>query len=248
MPCAEVSIALAGFSACEETSDGARVATHCLYPSFETVFVYVAKVGNGYHVHDGRGAYESARLHGRDATVAINAISHEAAHFQIQYADDRALVANVDSSEWLESAILSVANASALAARRAVGRAVAAAEKALVDRIEEALAITFGSEKYKKDFVARGRSGKEHQFDFAVRNGGDFSLLVNGVAPHHSSIAAKYVAFADTEVDADLKFAVCDRQLETGDTALLQQVASIVPLGSLPNGARRALGYATPRI
>jgi hypothetical protein len=128
-----------------------------------------------------------------------------------------------------------------------VARTAAAAEMALVDRIEEALAIAFGSEKYKKNFVARGKSGKEHQFDFAIRNGADFSLFVNGVAPHHSSIAAKYVAFADTEIDSDFKFAVCDRPLETDDAALLQQVASIVPLASLPHGARRALSYADPR-
>jgi hypothetical protein len=101
MPCAEVSVALSGFSACEETSDGARVATHCLYPSFEPVLVYIIKVGNGYRIHDGRGAYESARLHGRDALVAVNAIAHEAAHFHVQYADDRAIIAIVDSSYWI---------------------------------------------------------------------------------------------------------------------------------------------------
>jgi hypothetical protein len=120
MPCAEVSVALSTFSACEETPEGARVPTHCLYPSFETVFVYVARVGDGFHVHDGRGAYESARLHGRDASVSANAVAHEAKHFHLQYADDHAIIANVVSAEWLESAILSVANASALAARRAL--------------------------------------------------------------------------------------------------------------------------------
>jgi hypothetical protein len=242
MACADVSTALFDFAACEETPDGARVATHCLYPSFEAVHVYVAKVGDGYHVHDGRGAYETARLHGRDASFAMKAISDETAHFHLE-TSERSIVANVASSEWLESAILSVANASALAANRAIARSSAAAEVALVDRIEEMLSREFGAKSYKKNFNARGKSGKEHQFDFAVRDGFEFSLLISGVAPHPSSIAAKYVAFADTEADMESKFIVYDRPLETGDTALLQQVASIVPITSLSAGARRSLSH-----
>jgi hypothetical protein len=242
MPCADILTALSDFGACVETPDGARVATHCLYPSFETVYVFVSKIGDGYHVHDGRGAYEAARLHGRDASAAMKAISDETAHFHLE-AYERSIVANVASAEWLESAILSVANASALAANRAVARSSAAAEVALVDRIEEMLSREFGRKSYAKNFNARGRSGKEHQFDFAVRDGADFSLLICGVAPHPSSIAAKYVAFADTEAAMESKFVVYDRPLETGDTALLQQVASIVPIASLGAGARRSLAH-----
>jgi hypothetical protein len=240
MPCADVSIALRDFATCEETSDGARVATHCLYPSFEPVYVYIAKVGDGYHVHDGRGAYEAARLHGRDSSVAAHAISHEAARFHLELLE-RAIVSNVASPEWLQSAILAVANASSLAAERAFGRATAAAEIALTDRIEDMLARSFGVKSYRRNFAARGKSGKEHQFDFAVRDHSEYSLLISAVAPHHSSISAKYVAFADTEADMQFKFAVYDRPLETGDTALLQQVASIVPLRSLAAGARKSL-------
>ncbi|THD43879.1 MAG: hypothetical protein E7774_11890 [Bradyrhizobium sp.] len=242
MPCAEISSALSEFARCEETPLGARIATHCLYPSFEPVHVFVAKVGDEYRVHDGRGAFEAAQIHGRDVVTATHAIEHEAAYFHLRFLDC-SVVANVSSSDWLESAILSVANASSLGANRAVARHLAAAEIALVDRIEETLSLTFGAKRYQRNFSARGKSGKEHQFDFAVRDGSEFSLLINGVAPHHSSIAAKYVAFADTDADMQFKFAVCDRELDTGDTALLQQVASIVPLASLAAGARRSLDH-----
>lgn len=240
MPCGEISAALRDFAVCEETPDGARLATHCLYPSFETVFVYVVKVGDGYRIHDGRGAYEAALLHGRDPTAAEHAILRETSRFHLEH-KERAIVANVVSPEWLQSAILAVANASSLAATRAVARAIAAAEVALTDRIEEMLSRAFGAAAYRRNFAVRGKSGKEHQFDFAVKNDLEYSLLISAVAPHHTSIAAKYVAFADTDAEMRRKFAVYDRPLETGDTALLQQVASIVPLVSLTAGARRSL-------
>ena len=44
------------FLLCEETPEGARVATHCLYPSFESVRVFVARLSDGFNVHDGSGA------------------------------------------------------------------------------------------------------------------------------------------------------------------------------------------------
>ena len=47
-------------------------------------------------------------------------------------------------------------------------------------------------------------------------------------------------------VDQSRKLAVYDRPLDTGDVALLQQVASIVPLAALPDGARKVLSHARP--
>jgi hypothetical protein len=242
MPCDEVSSALSGFSVCEDTPDGARIATHCLYPSFEPVYIYVSKLGDGYRVHDGRGAFEAACLHGRDRAIATSALSHESAHYHLEISDC-SLVANVPSFEWLEAAILSVANASALAANRAVARAVAAAEKELRERIGDSLAHTVGAANLQKNYVARGKSGKEYAFDFAVRLGPEFGLLINGVAPHPTSVATNYVAFADAGGDQSHKFVVYDRQLDTGDVALLEQVASIVPLSSLAAGTRKATSW-----
>jgi hypothetical protein len=140
----------------------------------------------------------------------------------------------------LASAILSVANASAIAANAAVLRVQSVAEEALVDKIERLLSESFGPKSFKRDVEVRGRSGGKRHFDFTMR-GQEHDVLINGVSPHPASVSAKYVAFADAEVDTSHKLAVYDRQLETDDTALLQQVAYVVPLGSLNAGARRAI-------
>jgi hypothetical protein len=242
MTCDDIYKALAGFLACEQTEEGARIATHCLYPSFEAVRVFVAKVGDGYSVHDGSGAFNIAWLHARDEAMILTSLREACSRFHLTLLD-KAIVAKVASIDWLTSAILSVANASSLAAHDAVAKIVAAAEEALIDRIEHDLARSFGPKSYEKNVDIRGMSGGIRHFDFVMARRSPVPLLINGVSPHRNSIAAKYVTFADTEADKGHKFAVHDRELHNDDVVLLQQVASVVPLRSLPVGAKRALSY-----
>lgn len=54
MSCNAIRTAMENFSDCEPTLNGARIATHCLYPSFESVHVYVVKEGDAFTVHDGK--------------------------------------------------------------------------------------------------------------------------------------------------------------------------------------------------
>src|SRR5579864_8891867 len=104
MVCDEILKAMADFAACEQTPEGARVATHCLYPSFETVRVFVAKVGDGFTVHDGAGAFNTAWLHGRDGELIGKSLSQAAERFHLIVAG-KALVARANSLDWLTSAI-----------------------------------------------------------------------------------------------------------------------------------------------
>lgn len=240
MTCNIIRQALLDFGKCEITIEGARIATHCLYPSFETVYVYVLKFGDEYRVHDGGGAYRSAWTHGRDENLIRRDIAREIAQFHLQIADEAIISPDV-SVDWLENVIIGVANASSLAAHRAVARQAQAAEEALIERIDQTLGLTFERDRIVRDIRVSGKSGGERHFDFVVRKGDDFGLFINGVSPHHASINAKYVAFADVEGDASTKFAVCAQILDADDTALLQQVARIVPLASLAAGATRAL-------
>lgn len=239
MSCPDILAALSQISVCGETSQGSRLTTHCLYPSFEPVRVYVAKVGDGYRIHDGGAAFQEAWLHGREEALICRAIRDECARFRLEEAA-KTVAVNVRSKEWLLSAVLAVANASSLAAHRAVTRIVAAAEEALADRIERLLAHRFGEGKFTRDVDLVGRSGGKRHFDFVLPIQDDGAILINGVSPHMASISSKYVAFADMEVDRDLKFAVFERDLGPDDAALLQQVANIVPLKSLPASAERS--------
>lgn len=241
MSCEDLKKAMADFAACEPTSEGARVATHCLYPSFEPVRIYVAKVGDGFHVHDGGGAFTVAWIHGRDEPTILSSIRAECARFHLK-PEGRSILAKVESLDWLASAIVTVANASSFAAHDAVAKIVAAAEEALVDRIEHDLQRSFGHKGYLRGFDIRGASGGKRHFDFIIgAPGNPNSILVNGVSPHRNSISSKYVSFADTEVEKKRKFAVFDRELSNDDTVLLQQVAQVVPLASLKAGAERSL-------
>lgn len=240
MTCDEIKAAMADFAACEPTPEGARIATHCLYPSFEHVRVFVAKLGDGYTVHDGAGAHNTAWLHGREEHIITKSITEAGDRFGL-YLAGKALAARVQSIDWLSTAILSVANASSLAAHDAVEKIVGAQEEALVDRIGKTLDEILPPNDVKKNVDVRGASGGKRHFDFVLRLESPRPVYVNSVTPRRNSVAAKFVSFADTKVDTRFKLAVHDRDLEMGDTALLQQVASVLPLASLRLGAERSL-------
>jgi hypothetical protein len=240
MTCDDIRRAMADFGTCEQTPEGARIATHCLYPSFEQVRVFVAKVGDGFTIHDGAGAYNTAWLHGRDEEIIGRSLNEAAERFGITVAG-KALVGRVKSIDWLTGGILSVANTSCLAAHSAVDRIIAAQEEALIDRIGKTLTEVVGSRLVSKNVRIKGRSGGLRNFDFVLARETPKPIFINSVTPRGNSIAAKYVSFADTDIDPSFKFAVHDRELETADTVLLQQVASVVPFASLRAGAIRSM-------
>lgn len=243
MICEDIRAAMAADATCEETEAGAVVTTHCLYPSFERVRVYVSRFGDGYRVSDAGGAARCAWDHGRDTKLSTRLLGREAARYSLTVSD-HALVAEASSHDWLYAAILAVANASAAVAHTAVGKSSAASEAVLRDKIFTHLTHVFSPKEIGSDFEVAGKSGDLRHFDYGVRASNDNLLLLSAVAPHHSSIYAKYVAFADT---SDLgpnvsRFAVYDRALDRGDASLLLQVAELVPIASLEPGARRAVG------
>jgi hypothetical protein len=239
MICEDIRLSLAEGEFCEETENGARVATHCLYPSFEPVEVFVAKFGDGYIITDGGGAVNSAWLHGRDEIRKL--VERESARYGVT-ANDGVIQSRVPSIEWLRSAIIGVANASASAAAAALERAAVAAERVLGDKIYDALTHVVPKSSIAREYEHRGASGKRWRYDYAA-TAPEHLLLVNAVTPHHVSISAKYVAFADLPAnDRGIeKFAVYGRKLETDDVALITQVATLVPVTSLEQGIRRVL-------
>jgi hypothetical protein len=238
MSCDDIRKALADFAACEHTPEGARIAMHCLYPSFENVRVFVAKVGDGFTVHDGAGAYNTAWLHGRDDELIGKSLDDAAAKFHL-YRSGKAIVARIDTIDWLTSGMLSVANASSLAAHDAVSKIMAAQEEALVDRIGKTLSEAFPPNNLSRNVNIKGISGGMRHFDFILNRESPHPVYINSVLPRRNSIAAKYLSFADTDATREMKVAVHDKELETSDIALLQQVAAVVPLISLGPGTKR---------
>lgn len=236
--CEDVGAAFEGVPACENTDQGLRLITQCLYPSFDPVVIYVVRphAGEGkLIVHDGGGAARSTWIHGREQQAATKAINQQAAIHHLSVVNET-LRAEIDSEEWLSSAILAVANASAAAALDAAQSTQQAIENTLHDMIHRVLKSVV-SEKFIGDgFNLRGRSGKEHRFDFGVREPSGSLTLIDAVAPHHVSIAAKYVAFSDTSsLNGAVRgrFIVHDRPLDNENVALLGQFADVVPSNAI---------------
>lgn len=133
-----------------------------------------------------------------------------------------------------------MANASAAAALDLVDSETSSGP-ALHERLEEVLIALFGARRMAKEFEVIGRSGKRYSFDFAIRRRKESWLLIEGVSPHPSSIAAKYVAFSDTRSEGDAlegRYAAYDRPLEDADAALMQQVAALIPFAHVARGLR----------
>jgi hypothetical protein len=240
MRCNAAREALESLYACEETEYGLRVRTHCLFPSFSQVEVFIVKIGDGFRIHDGGSAAKESWLHGRDDHLISSCLKREGERFHLEIVND-SLVASAHDEQWLPAAILAVANASSAAAYAAVSKLSVAAEESLVERIGDALARSFAKDKIVKKFSVRGKSGKEHAFDFALLGDGRNQIIIDAVSPHHASIASKYVAFSDSGGQGLRKFAVFERPLLRDDVSLMQQVAQIVPLAALVEGSRRAL-------
>ena len=226
---------------CRATDDGVRITTHCLYPSFEPVRVYIMKFGESYLVHDRGEAYGNAWLHGRDFRQVSKALERSATRFGCVIDGKQTIQSRASNSEWLLSSVLAVANAASDAAGSAVGKQHEARQTELLHRIERVLERSIQPSRWEKWVSVTGESGKAHRFDFRIESNGWFALI-DAVSPHHNSVAAKYVAFSDTgsrqRVD---KFAVFDRELDREDKVLLSNVADLIPYTELEKSHGRVL-------
>jgi hypothetical protein len=244
MICADIRSAMETFDACEPTLDGARVATHCLYPSFESVYVYVVKEGDGFLVHDGGGAFQAAWEHSRDEKTVRRSANLEAARYRLELDGDKLATRKV-SAAWLASAILAVANASAAAANAAVARAIGVADEELVEKIDLVLSRAVPPNRIARRYVLKGDSGGERHFDFALKGEEGYDLLLSGVSSHHSSYSTKFVSFSDVPIDRTKKLAIRDAILKSDVEVLLSKVATIVPFSSLLASSVRSYADAS---
>lgn len=245
LQCADLDAAFQAIPICVETEDGARYTTHCLYPSFEPVDVFIIAGASGFVVHDGGGAARAAWRCGRDARVIEQAVGQQANAYQLTIRD-QALTSHVPAIEWLPSAIMAVANASASAAHAATETASfpmpLVSEVTLRDLVRSVLSEMVSDSKVAMEFDLRGKSGKRHRFDFVIQERTGALTLIDTVSPHHVSIASRYVAFSDVSgLNGAVhgKFVVHDRPLDPEDVSLLGQFADVVPFGSLRPGLQK---------
>lgn len=239
MDCQQLKLLLSERQSCEKSEYGLKIATQCLYPSADTVYVHVANWGDGFRVTDGGGILESVLVHGRDmssleAGLKIAQNRHSLAIDGVQ------LVANVADKDWLPAAILAVANGSSLAASIALEYAVKKVEKTLVSIIEENLLSSVNEKYIAREYKYRGQSGKIWHIDFAVMKN-ENPILIKAVTPHHTSVASNYTAYGDIGDNVIERFCVFKERPNDPDSSLLKQVSTLVPTKSIGEGTSKLI-------
>ncbi|MHC0054810.1 hypothetical protein [Actibacterium sp. D379-3] len=234
LDCSFVNSKLDQFATCERTEDGIKVATHCMYPSFDQVEVFVVGVGDGFIVHDGGGAGRIAWMHGIDAPAFNRSVAQIATAFGCEFVKVRQQIrASASSEAWLWSAVVSVANASADASRAVIYRARKTREYGLIQKTKAILDRAKWKPETKLEAQYPGKSGKTHTFDLAVESNNK-TALIDAVVSHPNSIAAKYLAFSDTETRPGLyKYALYENDLTQEDKALISNVADLINFNAI---------------
>lgn len=217
---------------CKETDNGARIRTTCVFPSFEPVFVYVVRLGDGFVVHDAGETMGVILSHGQDGDAAKRIIRTECKRYDLT-CEGRRISLKIDALEWLETAIVSVANTAASAAQQAMTAAKRKAERDLTDTLYELLVPKVAKGTLAKNFDFQGTSGRKYHFDLAVR-GRDDLTLIQTVLPNANSLNSKFVSLSDIPADEPIqKIAAHNGDLSAQDVLLLQTVAIVARPGGV---------------
>lgn len=242
MECVNLRNLINRLDSCVEGSDGNVFKTHCLYPSFSPVFVTISVWGDGFRVSDGGGASQSVIRQGLDARTLTSALKAAKTKYHL-IENDGVLFLKIDSGDWLENAILAVANASAMAASLAYAHVEQKTSKDMVPEIIAALSEFAPLSQIATDYQVLGHSGKGRKFDVAVI--GPHNLLFKAVSPYAGSVNSAYVAFSDALRDdspmaaTSTGYVVFREKLSSEDATLLSDVAILAPVASIGPAAKR---------
>lgn len=241
MNCEELRRLFAKHEYCEATERGLKIATHCYYPSFDRVWVYVSQHGDGFRVTDGGGAASAAFMHGRDDPAFNSSLARACSRYGLE-SNDGSLVADVDTADWLFAAVLAVANGAAQAATETSTKVSERKVKVLRNQILDAIADVVPRHTIATEYMYRGNSGHLWKIDFAIVEPRS-RLLLKAIIPEQNSINSNYTAFGDiAEIKDNVRrFSVYDKDLKPEDKALMLQVAELVPLAAVSKGTRAAL-------
>ncbi len=239
--CDTVVSGSADFRSCKESDNGARVRTTCIFPSFEPVFVYVVRFGDGFVVHEAGETMAVILSHGQDGSVASRVIRTECKRFDLTF-EGRRISVKIDAPEWLDNAIVAVANTAAMAAYAAVSDSSRKREHELADTLFDLLTPRLPRGSLVKDYDYHGASGRRYRFDLAVQARSGLSLIQT-IRPNANSVNAKYVALADVpDSDEVQRIAAHAGDLAPEDILLLQNVATV----ATAKGVATLLGASNP--
>lgn len=244
MKCDTIISALSDLQ-CRETAEGARVLTHCLYPNFEQVAVYVQSHLDGFLVHDGGAGFDFAFLEGRNPTNLKTHMRDFASMYGVN-SDDHRIFGRALTPEWLPNVVMAVANASSTAVNALVSARADQEDREFREQAYEALRDAFTSDNVARRVKRRGRTGRLYSFAFGVLFR-DQVALVDTVTPSPISVSTRFTSFSAVSArDSGGAFLTYSKPLTGADAALLSEVADVVPLQALIASIERE--QSAPRI
>ena len=216
-----------GLRASKETEDGIQIATTCLFPCFEPLFVYVEKSPDGCLIVHDAGETEAVIFHsGKKKSVARKAILDECTMYGTVF-EKGTLTMKIDKPILLETAIISVASAAASAWQEALKCNGQRTHDRMADAIFQLLEPSLGKGAISKRFPYSGESGMRYMFALAVQ-GKEQLTLIDTVSANPNSVNSKYVAMADVPSDSGIKKIVAHNDdLSAEHLQLLQSVAMV---------------------
>ncbi len=223
--CEIVSANLLDVRPCVETENGVRVWTTCVYPGFDSVYVYVVKSDDGYIVHDASEALYRMEFDARNEAAASRAIQIECARYGLKFENER-ISCEVKTAEWIGSAVIAVANTAPAVVRISQDFEPEKPERNVLDEIYPQLASKVAKGSLLKNFECRGASGRRYKFDLAV-NRRDCLTLISFVDRNVESVNSNYVAFADVPEEGTKKIAAHRGDMAKKDIMLFQRVATV---------------------
>jgi hypothetical protein len=242
MKCDLIVAALADLQ-CKQTADGARVLTHCLYPNFDQVAVYVQQHLDGYLVHDGGEVFDLAFLEGRNPAKLKGHMRDFAALYGVD-SDEHRIFGRALSAAWLPNVVMAVANAAAASASAFVTSRAEQDDGEFRERTYEVLKAAFTGDNVTPRVKRRGRTGRFYSFAFSVAFQ-DRIALVDTVTPNPISVSTRFTSFSATDARSlGGAFLAYNRPLEAADAALLSEVADVLPLEVLVASIERNVHVA----
>ncbi|WP_152911729.1 hypothetical protein [Roseovarius tolerans] len=200
------------------------------------MFVYIVKLGDGFIVHDAGETVAVIMAHGQSGDTAKKIIKSECKRYGLSFGKRR-ISLKIEAIDWLETAIVSVANTCAMSARNALKENSKKTEQALAENLYQLLEPSLPKGAITKGFPYKGASGRRYKFDLAVQSRSGITLIET-VTAHAISVNSKYVALADVPHDAQVnKIVAHNNDLSAEDILLLQNVATVAG----PDGVHKLL-------
>lgn len=187
--------ALSEVSSLEETRNGVRVTTHCIYPSNSLVSVFVIGGENTFVVSDEGRAISELSCSGVDLQHSKRAISNFSASQGVEYKKGVIYSPPATLNE-LPAAIILVANASKEIATQLFSHTRIKRKRNFKDLVHQFLSEKFDGQRVKQMEIV-GESNKSHKFDNVIVLNSDEKLIVDPVIYDPASINARVVANFD---------------------------------------------------